>query len=120
MSKAWKAAELAVAKKLGGRRILRGSDFSESAADIDLPDLPHWRLDVKYRAKHAHHTFLREVREKYCAKGDVPVLITKARGEHGAVVSMSLDDFAALLAAFRGARDELGLPGLTDRVEWVR
>ncbi len=103
VSDAWKALERDVAKKLGGKRKLRGADFSQKDTDVELPDFPHWKLDAKYRASHAHHTFLREVRKKYChGKLDVPVLITKGRREHGAVVCMDLDDFANLIGALRG------------------
>jgi hypothetical protein len=107
MSDAWKDLERTVAVKLGGRRKLRGANFAEEDFDVDVPDMPHWRIDAKYRAKHAHHSKLHEVRKKYCKDATaVPLLVTKARGERGEVVSMSLDDFASLLAAFRAARDE--------------
>lgn len=103
-SQSWKSLERLVAQKLGGRRVLRGANFSQKDTDVELPDFPHWALDCKYRAKHAHHRFLAEIRKKYCGPGNVPVLITKARSERGAVVSMSLDDFACLLAALRGLK----------------
>src|SRR5690242_16653379 len=47
MSNAWKSLERAVAQKLGGKRKLRGSDFSQKDTDVELPDLPHWRIDAK-------------------------------------------------------------------------
>jgi hypothetical protein len=105
MSNAWKDLERSVAKKLGGRRKLRGADFSQKDSDVDLPDFPHWKLDAKYRAKQAHHKLLREVREKYCkSEHDMPVLITKAKGERGAVVCLDLDDFVGLVGALRGLK----------------
>lgn len=109
MSQAWKDLERTVAAKLGGRRKLRGANFAEEDFDVEVPDMPHWRIDAKYRASHAHHSRLREVRKKYCKDSTaVPLLVTKARGEHGEVVSMALDDFAALLTALRAAREHLG------------
>lgn len=100
MSKAWKELERTVARKLGGKRKLRGADFSASDFDVEVADMPHLRIDAKYRASHAHHRLLREVRDKYCTdEVHVAVLVTKARGEHGEVVSLSLDDFARLISA---------------------
>lgn len=105
MSKVWKELERVVARKLGGKRIVRGDNFAVSNFDVSVPDMPHWRIDAKYRAKQAHHKHLRAVREKYCTdKAHVAILVTKAKGEHGEVVSMGLDDFANLLLALRGLK----------------
>ena len=115
MSQAWKDLERTVAAKLGGRRKLRGANFAEEDFDVEVTDFAHWRIDAKYRARHAHHTLLREVRKKYCKDSTaVPLLVTKARGEHGEVVSMSLDDFAAIVTALRAARLELDAVILAD------
>jgi hypothetical protein len=43
---AWKALERTVAKKLGGKRIYRGADFSKSLPDVDHP---LFALECKYR-----------------------------------------------------------------------
>lgn len=103
----WKRLERVVAQKLGGtRRLSRTFNWATSDFDVDIPDFPHWRVDAKYRsAPFKHHGLLAEVRAKYCTPGDVAVLVTKSRGEHGEVVSLSLDDFAVLLASLRAARD---------------
>ena len=97
-SQAWKDLERATAKALGGCRILRGGDFSERAPDVAIPDHPHLRIDCKYRSGgFAHHSLLKECRDKYCKEaGDVAIIVTKGRSERGAVVSLSIEDFAKL------------------------
>lgn len=102
-SQAWKAHERAIAAALGGRRISRGDDFSRVDVDVVVDDFPFLRIDGKYRQRHAHHQLLTEIRKKYCEPGDMPVLVTKQAREHGAVVSVSLEDFGRLLDMARTA-----------------
>lgn len=106
MSDAWKDLERRIADKLGGyRRIARGQNYRISDFDVEVTDFPHWRIDAKYRRqKFKHHAMLRDIREKYCEKGDVPILVTKNAAEHGEVVSMLLDDFAGMVNALRAVR----------------
>lgn len=104
-SQAWKDLERTVAALLGGERVLRGADFSQEEVDVKIIDFPHWRIDAKYRAKSVIHSQLAEVRRKYCqGLGDVPILVTKGKGQRGEVVSMSLDDFAVIVATLRAVR----------------
>lgn len=112
MSVCWKALEYKVAEKLGGHRISRANDFSESTFDVSVPDMAHWRIDAKHRAGTMwHHTRLAEVRKKYCkAPFDVAILITKAKGTHGEVVSMSLEDFADMLGSLRMLKQAASIP----------
>lgn len=112
-SKAWADLERTAAKALGGKRILRGDDWSASLPDVDLPDLPHWKVDCKYSkaAPWRHHGYVEGIAKKYCQQpGEVPVLVTKTGNQAGAYVTMRLEDFAAVLTALRGARD-LALEG---------
>src|SRR5690242_9829839 len=101
--KAWKELEKRTAEKLGGKRILRGADFSKSDDDVRLEDFPHWRIDCKSRERNLlHHSLLDKVRKKYCKRpDDIAMLVTKRKRKHGEVVCMSLDDFATLVAALR-------------------
>lgn len=105
-SQSWKALERAVAHALGGTRIVRAGDYSQSLPDVHVPDFPHFKVDSKYRSSpFKHHSELALIRKKYCGASDIAILVTKNAREHGEVISMSLDDFARILAALRGARD---------------
>lgn len=114
-SQSWKDLERDTAEALGGKRVLRGEDFSKSDVDVELPAFPHMKLDCKYKtAGWKHHSYLKEVQLKYCKQpGDVPVLVTKNKGEHAVCVTLNLRDFANLLKALEGAKYALrvGEPG---------
>lgn len=106
-SVAWKNLERQVAKALKGRRVLRGSDFSHSDVDVILDDLPELRLDAKFRVKHSHHKFMRELVARYCqAPGQEPVLITKTHHQKSAFVTIRLELFALLVDALRYVGEE--------------
>lgn len=115
-SQQWKALEREAARELRGKRVHRGADFSESAVDVELEELlAHLKVDGKYRVKHAHHSFLEEVRKKYCGPHDVPILVTKHHRQRGAVVSCPLEFFGLLLDAYRAVlKNELGGSRLHD------
>ncbi len=102
-SQAWKQLERDIAEALGGKRVLRGADFSESAVDVVIPDFPNIKIDAKYRSSPwKHHGPLKECRNKYCVTDvDVALVVTKTGREHGAVVCMSLGDFAGMLDTLR-------------------
>jgi hypothetical protein len=104
-SQAWKNLERQIAKALNGKRVLRGADFSVSDTDVEIPDFPHLKIDAKYRVKHAHHSLLEEIQQKYCSEPHtVPVLITKHHNQNGACVTIPLDYFAQLLETARGMK----------------
>lgn len=101
-STAWKNLERQVAKALGGRRISRGDDFARVDVDVVLDDLPELRIDAKYRTKHAHHTFMKELVRKYCSdEGHEPVLATKHHNQESAFVTVRLEFFAFLIDVLR-------------------
>lgn len=108
-SHAWKDLERTAAEKLGGVRMSRGDDFGASDVDVRLGYWPEAKIDCKHRVSTwAHETLLAEVRRKYCERQDgVAILITKGKGKHGEVVSLSLDDFAALVHELLDTRREL-------------
>lgn len=104
---AWKDLERLVAAELNGVRVMRGADFSKSDVDVKVADFESLRIDAKYRQRWAHHKFLDEVRTKYCSDtDDIPILITKAAKQRGAVVCLSLSDFGILLNVIRELRNE--------------
>jgi hypothetical protein len=101
-SQAWKNAERQLATILGGQRVLRGADFSESDVDVVVADMPFLKFDSKYRARHSHHSLLEEIRTKYCKQTyDIPVLFTKARRQQGGCITIDADFFAFLLNCMR-------------------
>jgi hypothetical protein len=109
-SQAWKDLERDVAAELKGKRVLRGADFSQKGVDVEVADFPNIKIDAKYRSSPwKHHGSLKIARDKYCGTpGDIAVLVTKTKSEHGAVVSMSLRDFAVLLDVLRAVRPQAG------------
>jgi len=101
----WKQVERDAAEVLGGVRVLRGGDFSESDVDVAIHDLPELKVDCKAYARFAHHSLLEEVRRKYCtSEGDVPVLVTKHSRQKGANVTVPISFFADLLDSHRALK----------------
>jgi len=107
-SQAWKDLEREVARRLGGERNLKRSlNWAVEDHDVSVKDFP-WKVDCKYRTRPwRHHYYVKEIKVKYCKGDEVPVLVTRSKGEHGAYVTMTLSDFAGLITAFRAIRDEL-------------
>ena len=105
-STSWKDLEKLVAQELKGTRVQRGADFSRSDVDVIVPDFPTLRVDAKYRqATWSHHKYLAEVKTKYSRDDlDIPILATKNHNERGAVISIYLSDFAAILDSLRELR----------------
>ncbi len=120
MARTWKNLERQTAKILGARRILRLTAPAPSflsCPDVELPQFPGLKIDAKYRARWAHHSALEEILRKYCEQSwEEPVLVTKARGQHGAFVTIRLDFLARLLreaVEFRNGKpvDAISGPG---------
>jgi hypothetical protein len=105
-SVAWKALEREVALELGGKRVTRGGDFSQSDVDVNVADLPMVKVDAKYRVRHAHHSLLDEVEAKYCKAGDIPLLATKTHRQRGAYASVPLWFMGLLFNLLRQAHGE--------------
>jgi len=103
-STAWKALELEAARVLGGRRVTTPWTLFERRVDVEVPDFPDLKVDCKHRQRFSHHSLLRTIWRKYCRRHEVPVLISKTAGARGAVVSLPLADFAAMLDEIRAAR----------------
>jgi len=97
-SQAWKELERQTAEALGGKRIVRYDFFAPPCADVVLEDMPEVSIDCKHRARWQCHSLLHEIKGKYHG---TPILVTKGRGEHGAVASMPLNYFAEVLDEMR-------------------
>ena len=95
---AWKSLEKTAARKLGGQRVSRGADFSESAPDV-LHD--KFSVECKHRAKISQ--FLIDMMQQ-AAKYDgekIPLGVLKQRRMKGELVFLWLDDFIKLLEGER-------------------
>ena len=105
MSQQWKAFERDVAAMLRGERVIRG-DYGLSDFDVRIPDFPSFRTDAKRYKRHAHHTLLKKVKEKYCKVDpmSVPLLCTRENGSPFTVASMPLSALANLLDTIRECR----------------
>lgn len=101
MGKPWKELEKKTASVLGGVRINRALDYGVSDVDVLIPDLLPLRVDCKYRARHAHHSLMEEIRDKYCSDGQFPVLVTKHHSSHREYVTCDLVLFGAILELLR-------------------
>jgi len=106
----WKNLERQTAQTLGGRRILRLTAPEPSflsCPDVELPEFPGLKIDAKYRAHWSHHSFLETILRKYCEQPwHEPVLVTKARGQRGAYVTIRLEFLAWLLRRCRGTNSD--------------
>lgn len=101
MAKAWKELEKKTAAALGGIRINRALDYGHSDYDVVVPDFPFLRVDAKHRKRHAHHSLIEEIRDKYCKGGGYPVLVTRHSGSHRQYVCLDLHVFGAILQVLR-------------------
>ena len=104
-SQAWKDLEREVARRLGGQRNLKRSfNWAIEDDDVTVGDFP-WKIDCKYRTRPwKHHAMVVECKRKYCRDGETAILVTKNKGERGAYVTMSLDDFAGIVVALRALK----------------
>jgi len=91
---AWKEHEKRVAKKLGGRRVSRGADFSLSA-----PDVIHDRFSVECKYRKRLGQFLHDAIKQ--AEGydpdKIPIAVLKEHHQRGEYVLIRLDDFLEVL-----------------------
>jgi hypothetical protein len=98
VSQQWKALERTVARKIGGERLVRGNNFSESMLDVEHPWLA---CDAKWRSSLATATWYKKLvkdNEKIYGKGrKVPILVIKEKGMRGELVVISLDDFITVV-----------------------
>jgi hypothetical protein len=93
-SDAWKELERTVARKLGGKRLIRGNNFSESMLDVEHPWLA---LDAKWRSSLATVTWFKKLCKDndkiYKGEGKIPALVIKEENMRGELVVLLLDDF---------------------------
>lgn len=86
----WKRLEKTTAVAMGGKRVLRGADFSRSAPDVEMEG---FSVECKYR-KNLPKLLLEGLAQaqKY-APEKIPLLVVKQRYQRGALVVLRLDDF---------------------------
>lgn len=107
MGKPWKELEKKTADALSGVRINRASDYGVSDVDVVVPGFDFLRIDCKYRKSWSHHSYVEEIRDKYCkSEGSFPVLITKHRSGRGEYATIDLVLFAALLKLLKEKNNE--------------
>jgi hypothetical protein len=97
-SDTWKTLEKKAAQKLGGVRLVRGDDWSQSILDVEHPFLA---IDAKWRSSLATCTWFKKLvkdNEKIYGKGKkVPILVLKEKGMRGELVVIEIDDFIKLI-----------------------
>ncbi|HDY66224.1 MAG TPA: hypothetical protein ENH85_00380 [Candidatus Scalindua sp.] len=91
--KPWKELEKTTAKKLGGKRVLRGANFSQSLPDVEHPLLS---IECKYRKRISQFLKdgIKQAEEYYPDK--IPALVLKERHQRGAFILLKLSDFEDL------------------------
>ena len=96
MSAAWKMLEKRVAKALRGERNSRGADFGQS-----MPDVRHDRFAIEVKLRKKLPSLLRlglaQAAQYSVSGGKVPLLVIKQKFSRDAYVTLSLDDFVALV-----------------------
>ena len=94
----WKTLERTAAKKLGGTRIVRGDNYSQSLLDVEHDWLA---IDCKWRSSLATAKWFKKLvsdNNKIYGKGrKVPVLVIKEKGMRGELVVIDLDDFITVV-----------------------
>ena len=106
MSKSWKKLEYDAAESLGGKRISRGANFSESVPDVYIEDFPNFMVDTKRRKRSNALTLYNEIKEKYCSKNDEPILIIR---QHFKKTALAVIDIKLLAKFMNFVRDNGGL-----------
>lgn len=108
----WKALERRHAKRMGGRRLWRARDYSESVPDGETAG-DVW--DAKDRVSIAPLTWFREAERKYrgYVAGRRFHLVLCDRAGRGDFVLVRADDFAALVDLERRVRESCAC-GLRD------
>ena len=94
----WKRHERKTAAALGGKRLSRGVDFSQSMPDVEHPRLS---IECKYRAKISGFLKdgLRQAEGYYPDK--IPVLVLKEKHMRGELVIIRLQDFQDLFGEIK-------------------
>jgi len=94
ISQTWKSLERTAARKLGGTRIVRGDNYSQSLLDVEHPWLA---IDCKWRSSLATVQWFKKLtkdNDKIYGKGrKVPVLVIKEKGMRSELVVIEIDDF---------------------------
>jgi hypothetical protein len=97
-SESWKTLEKTVANKIGGVRLVRGNDWSQSILDVEHPK---FSIDCKWRSSLATVTWfkklLRDTAKIYPNKYKIPILVIKEKGMRGELVVIDFDTFLALI-----------------------
>jgi hypothetical protein len=98
VSTAWKNLEKSAAEKLGGKRLVRGDDFSQTLLDVEHPI---FAIDCKWRSSLAvarwYEKLLVDNKKIYPKENKVPILVLKERGMRGELIVISLEDFLSIL-----------------------
>lgn len=94
----WKALERTAARKLGGERIVRGDNYSQSLLDVEHSWLA---IDAKWRSSLATAKWFKKLvkdNEKIYGKGrKVPILVIKEKNMRGELIVIDLDDFITVV-----------------------
>lgn len=98
----WQELERYAAKVLGGERVVRSELFT-SAPDFKVDDF-HLVGDAKAHQRFAHHALLDVISARYCRVEDTPILVTQAKGQRGANVTLPIEAFGEILNRLRKAR----------------
>lgn len=95
-SSTWKRVEYKAAEKLGGTRISRGDNFSQSDLDVAHDILA---IDAKLRASWGfigmYDKLVVDTNKLY--PGKIPILVVKKKGRRGEFIIMDLDDFVKVV-----------------------
>jgi len=99
--RAWQMLESRVCAKLGGIRTPLSGSLSKHGTGADcincklLPEATY--VEIKLRAKFAHHTLFKEVAAAAKAEQKMPVLITHVKNEKKELVILRMEDFVHML-----------------------
>ena len=102
MGNLWKQAEREAAKALGGKRVVRGDDFSQSKPDIEHP---LFNIEVKQRKRLPVLLWNGLVQAASYPGGKPPLLVLRQTGDTTALVVMKMKDFVDLFGGIKGTKE---------------
>ena len=98
-SSAWKDLERKAAKLFGGKRVVRGDDFSHARPDVLCEKT--WSVECKSRSALTiwkwHDKLKTDTDKFFPGENRIKVLVTKEKGKRGELIVLSTEDFFRVL-----------------------
>ena len=91
----WKNLEREVAEALGGKRNYGSGGIVQGGSRADVLHDKYW-IECKYRSSFLHHSLFGVARSKAKKEGKIPIVVSRSKCHHDALVIIKLEDFKKL------------------------